>query len=458
MQTEPASSDARPEPARARAPRGVAETGLPFLFLAELLAKTLSLRGQTRLPELAAHMKLGAGVLEALTAFLRAEKLCELSRRGDSGTDADLLLQLSDAGRLWAAECRRRSAYCGPAPVTLDDYRAQVETSSVARLRVTRADVARQFRDVVADPGLLDQLGTAMNSGRAIFIHGQAGSGKTYLAESLHGLLRGDIAVPHAIMIDGEVLPFYDAALHRPAPDAPQAVAAAPLDPRWVRGLRRPAVLSGGELTLDMLDLGFDPVSRLYQAPPHLKANNGIFIIDDLGRQRCAPAELMNRWIVPMDRRVDYLSLHTGHKFLVPFDVVVVFSSNFLPERLSDAAFLRRLGYKIHVPPQSAADYERTFRQVCAQYQLPFCADALAYLLRELHGKKNVPLLACYPRDLLGQLRDLARYENRPPSLDRRQLDWAWNNHFSAAVQSRPRATTIQRRPSPARHQSEENT
>jgi predicted ATPase with chaperone activity len=277
-----------------------------------------------------------------------------------------------------------------------------------------------------------------MNSGRAIFIYGAAGSGKTYLAERLQDLLQGAIALPYAIMVDGEVVPFYDPVLHLPAqqqPEAPSGIErAVQLDARWVRGVRRPAVLTGGELTLEMLDLRFDSVTRLYRAPPHLKANNGIFIIDDLGRQRCSPLELMNRWIVPMDRAIDYLSLHNGHTFQVPFDVVVVFSSNFLPERLSDAAFLRRLGYKIEVPALSAAHYETVFRQTCSTYGVEFDAAAFAFLLQR-HARGATPLLACYPRDLLRQVRDLARYEGTAVQLNEQVLDWAWNNYFAGANQ-----------------------
>ena len=222
-----------------------------------------------------------------------------------------------------------------------------------------------------------------------------------------------------------------------------------------MRGTRRPAALTGGELTLDMLDLRFDANTRLYQAPPHLKANNGIFIIDDLGRQRCSPLELMNRWIVPMDRGIDYLSLHTGHVFQVPFDVVVVFSSNFLPERLSDGAFLRRLGYKIEVPPQSESEYEQIFRQACAHSGVPFEADAFDYLLREKHAKEAIPLLACYPRDLIRQIRDLACYEQAEPELNRRALDWAWNNYFPGIRATRAgagRQHEQERRESVAQH------
>ncbi|MHA4867710.1 ATP-binding protein [Duganella sp. PWIR1] len=449
MQAEPGPTTAIAEsgaPAGARAPRSVEETGLSFLFLTELVLKVLFQRGQVRLPELAAHIKLSVSVITPLVTFLRNEKLCEVTRSGHSGTDADLTYHLTDAGALRATACLNRNAYAGPAPVTLAAYVAQVEAQSVRQLHVTRADVGHAFSDVVASQSVLDQMGAAMNSGRAMFIYGQAGSGKTFLAERLCGLLHGAIAVPYAIMIDAEVVPFYDPVQHQPAAGVAQAVADSSeaaqielgdrnrtLDARWVRDLQRPTALTGGELTLEMLDLRFDANTRLYQAPPHLKANNGIFIIDDLGRQRCSPLELMNRWIVPMDRGVDYLSLHTGLVFQVPFDVVVVFSSNFLPERLSDGAFLRRLGYKIEVPPQTQAEYELLFRQACKQYGMAFDADAFAYLLNEHHAKEQTPLLACYPRDLIRQVRDLARYENTPPTLNQRSLDWAWQNYFAGA-------------------------
>lgn len=422
------------EPVFARAPRSVEETGLPFLFLVELIAKILLLRGQVRLTELSSHLKLTISVLDPLIAHMRAEKLCEISRRGgSSGTDADLSYSLTENGRFRTMEFSSRNSYTGAAPVTLSAYCAQVEAQSVAQMCVTRADVSAEFDDIVVSPGVLEQLGAAMNSGRAIFVHGPSGSGKTYLAERLRGLLKGSILVPHAVLVDGEVVPFYDPVLHNPLEDKPNPEAAfdrrAALDMRWVRTIR-PAVLTGGELTLEMLGLQFDQGTHLYQAPPHFKANNGIFIIDDLGRQRCSPVELMNRWIVPMDRRVDYLSLHTGYKFQVPFDVIVVFSSNFPPEELADAAFLRRLGYKIHVADLTVPQYQRIFSQVCKQYGIPYSSEAFEYLLQEHHYKEKRALLACYPRDILSQVRDLARYEQRAPSLDHKILKWAWNNYF----------------------------
>jgi hypothetical protein len=417
-------------------PRTVEETGLPFLLLVELVTKVLFQRGQFRLTELSAHLKLTIGVLEEVIVFMRAEKLCEVTRRGGSGTDADLMYHLTDGGRGRAAEFISRNAYAGPAPVTCAAYCAQVEAQSIAHMRIVREDLTTHFSEIVVNPALLDQIGAAMNSHRAIFLHGPAGSGKTFLAERLAKLLKGAVLVPYAIVVEGEIVQLYDPMVHIPVADTPAYGTTIDrhirCDPRWVTCVR-PAVLTGGELTLAMLDLQFDEATRFYQAPSHLKANNGLFIIDDLGRQACSPVELMNRWIVPMDRQIDYLSLHTGHKFQVPFDVVVVFSSNLPPEQLADGAFLRRIGYKIHVGALSKAQYEQVFRNACTTYGIAFCADAFAYLLREHHEKEDRPLLSCYPRDLLSQIRDRAMYEESTPRLDTVALDWAWNNYFIGA-------------------------
>jgi energy-coupling factor transporter ATP-binding protein EcfA2 len=416
------------------APRTPEETGVPFLFLVELLTKILFLRGQMQLAELVNQVKLSVSVVERLLNFLRTEKLCEITRRGNTGTDADLCYLLTDQGRARGGQYVLHNAYAGPAPVTLEAYTAQVKAQSVAGMHTTRADIEAEFADLVVNPKVLEQLGAAMNSGRAIFVYGPAGSGKTYLAERLRGLLSGTVLVPHAIMVDREVLPFYDNLVHELAPEAqaapPNFDRRAMPDERWVR-IKRPAVLVGGELTLPMLDVEFDPGTRLYHAPAHMKANNGIFIIDDLGRQRCSAVELMNRWIVPMDRRIDFLALHTGYKFPVPFDVIIVFSSNFAPEQLADGAFLRRLGYKIHVAEVTAAQYEKIFRTVCEDYGIAFDQESFDYLLREHHYKEQRALLACYPRDILAQVRDVARYHQRPPALNPGGLAWAWNNYFT---------------------------
>jgi len=415
---------------RAR-PRTVEETGLDFLFLVELVAKVLFARGQISLVGLSSHLRLPATVLEALLAFMRTERLCEVTRRGDS--EGDVHYQLTDAGRARAAAFLERSQYAGVAPVSLRAYQDAVESQSIADLRVTREDMRREFADVVVKPVVLDQIGAAMNSGRAIFLYGPAGSGKTYLAERLRRLLKGSVLVPHAIAVGNDVVQVFDPLVHLPVGAAPGAPAGidreAIADERWM-SCQRPVVISGGELRLSMLDLDFDEATRYYQAPPHVKANNGIYVVDDLGRQLVTPRDLMNRWVVPLDRRKDYLSLRTGHKFAVPFDVVVVFSTNLRPAELVDEAFLRRLGYKIYLGPMSEDEYRAIFRDVCAQFGIAFSEDEFRHLLRSHHDREDRPRLACYPRDILSQLRDFAVYEGGPPRLTAANLDRAWHNYF----------------------------
>ena len=423
-------------------PRTVEDTGLGFLFLTELSCKILFLRGRTSLLELSSHVKLPVSVLEIVLDFMRAEHLCELVSRGDSS--ASTFFQLSDTGRARASDYLRRCQYAGPAPVSLDAYAAQIQRQSIRKLRYTREIMAAGFEGIVMQENVLDQLGAAMNSGRAIIIYGPAGSGKTYIAEHLTSLLSDVVAIPYAILVDNEIIQMYDPHVHQLMPQvvAPSTnLARKPgTDARWLV-CKRPVVITGGELTMETLDLDFDDGTRYYQASPHVKANSGLFVVDDLGRQKVSPQELMNRWIVPLDRGRDYLTLHTGYKFQIPFDVIVVFSSNQDPATMTDEAFLRRLGYKIHIGPLNEEQYRRVFRQVCAELAIPFSDTALDYLLQQHHYKENRPLLACYPRDLLGQIRDLAIYESRPPALSIETLNWAWNNYFTPDQRANLRAS-----------------
>ncbi len=415
-----------------RAPRTLEETGLPLLFLVELAAKLLFVRGQQRLTELSQQLRLPAIVLEQLLAFMRAERLCEVIRRGE--TDGDIVFELTDAGRLRAGEFLARCKYAGAAPVSLAAYVAQVERQSVTNMQVSREGVEKAFRGLVVKPEVRDQLGAAVGSGRALFLYGPAGAGKTYLAERLALLLEGDIAVPHAILVDGEIIQVYDPLIHTAVAEdgRPGAVLDNLLRPdlRWVR-CRRPVAITGGELTLRMLDLDYDAGTGFYQAPPHVKANNGLFVVDDLGRQMVTPEQLMNRWIVPMDRRHDYLALHSGTKFSLPFDVVLVFSTNLTPSEVADPAFLRRLGYKIHVGPMNEHEYRSIFAGVCEQRGIAFDDAVFRSLVDDFHAANGQPLLACYPRDLVNQIADLARYRGEPARLTTEALHWAWHNYFA---------------------------
>ncbi len=416
-----------------RQPYTVEETGLSFLFLVELLTKILFLRGQLRLMDIAQHSKLSVGVLEPLLAFMRTERLCEVTR--SSETETSTIYNLTELGRLRAQDFLQKSQYAGAAPVSLATYIDQVHQQSISTMRVTREKLTQAFDGLIIKQNILTQFGAAMNSGRAIFIYGPAGSGKTFIAEHLVSLLTDEVAIPHAIVVDNEVIQIFDPMTHTPALPLGAGVVLEldrrkSCDNRWVL-CHRPVIKTGGELTLSMLDLDFDESARFYQAPPQVKANNGLLIIDDLGRQLTPAIDIMNRWIVPLDRHVDYLALHTGKKFILPFDVIVVFSTNMPPSKLADEAFLRRLGYKIYVGPLDEGEYRAITRQVCDELHIPYSEEGMNYLLRELHYKTGKPLNACIPRDILEQIRDIARYEGVQPELSEKLLDWAWNNYFT---------------------------
>lgn len=412
-------------------PRSVQETGLPFPFLTDLLLKILFVSGRCALSRIVTRSCLSGSVLDPILAYLREEQWVEIARRGAS--EGDVFYQLSESGKARALEKLQRCQYAGPAPVSLEDYTRQIERRSIAKIEIRRPTVHDLFADVVVPDSILDRLGAAMNSGRAMFIYGPAGSGKTYLAERLSRLLGDVVPIPHALLVDSEVIQVFDPLVHQVVDVSIAADSliekTRTLDPRWLI-CQRPVVLTGGELTLAMLDLRFDDNSRFYQAPPHLKANNGIFIVDDLGRQLVAPRDLMNRWIVPLDRHCDYQTLHTGYKFRVPFDVAVVFSTNLKPADLADEAFLRRLGYKIHIGPLVRKDYQRIFESCCAELQIRFDAEVFEYLVHELHETEERPMLACYPRDLLGQIRDLAIYEGSERAMSRENIRYAWDTYF----------------------------
>ncbi len=414
-----------------RAPQTLEETGLPSTFLVELVAKTMFQLGLTKLTELSAQLRLAGTVIEGICQFMRREMLLEVTRRGQH--EADVEFDLTQAGRARAIDWLTRSSYVGAAPVPLDVYTERVRAQSVTKQAITVDQVRAAFADQIIPGQLLDLVGTAVNSGRPLLLYGPAGSGKTYLAELMHRLVTGAIAVPHAIFVHGEVIRLFDAQYHHPIATGETTQAALDNrqrpDARWVL-CERPCVVSGGELTLEMLDLSFDHRAGYYEAPPHFKANNGLFIVDDLGRQVITPHQLMNRWIVPMDRRHDHLMLRNGGKFTIPFDMVLVFASNLRPAQLEDAAFLRRLGHKIAVDAVSQDEYAQIFERACAAEGIEHDEVAFRKLLRDYHAPQGRALLACYPRDLLHLIASRARFMGITAELSPELLDWAWRTYF----------------------------
>jgi predicted ATPase with chaperone activity len=411
------------------------DTGLPFSFLVELALKTMFRGGRLRLWALSKQLRLPVSVVEPLLEFLRNEKLCEVAQRGPDQSAAEISFQLSAAGRERAESALQKSQYVGPAPVSLESYVAQVERQSATTVHVTQQALAAVFDAVVLQAGLRDDLGTALNSGRPILLHGPSGSGKTFIAEHLAAALSGHIYVPYAILVDDQVIQIYDPVVHRVVPTNANYESIARwtvTDQRWLL-CQRPVVMTGGELTLAALDMQFDETSRFYIAPPQVKANNGLFIIDDLGRQQLSPQDLMNRWIVPLDRRIDHFLLHTGKQFCLPFQLTVIFSSNLRPTDLADEAFLRRLGYKIHVGEVSPDDYRKLVIQACEKSSVQYAEPAFDYLLHKLHVRSGKPLLPCTAFDLVSMAHDRATYQNTPATLTHESLDWAWKTYFAAA-------------------------
>lgn len=432
----PADREHHQQSGRPPAPKDADATGLSFPFLVELMLKSIFQGGQLRLWDCREKTHLPLAVVESVVGFMRAERLCEIQSAGAAGND--MHYALTDLGRARALDALAKNQYTGPCPVSLDAYVAQVEKQCIASSRhVGREEMRRAFDGIILPEGLVDQVGPALNSGRSIFIYGASGAGKTYLAErlALAMALRGAVWVPYAFAVDSEVVQVFDPLVHKPVEQPAKEARGLDRhhshDERWVR-CARPVVMAGGELTLAALDLEFDPVSRFYTAPPQVKANNGLLIIDDLGRQRVTVQDLLNRWIVPMDRRVDYLTLHNGKKFRLPFDVSQVFSTNLSPEQLADEAFLRRFGYKLHLAAASEDRYRKLVQQACSRLGVPYSDEAFRFLVQRLHGRSGRPLYACYPHDLVSRVRDRAFYEGILPELSPEALEWAWQAYFGS--------------------------
>jgi hypothetical protein len=413
------------------APATTADTGLSFEQLKQLLVKSL-FAGEAAGTVLADRVRLPYALLEQMVEHLRVEKLIEV--RGAAGTgSAGYRYGLTDLGRDRAGQYLDSNQYIGPAPVPLAQYCAYVRAARDARGYLDSARLGTGFEHLVVSGGMLDQLGPAVNSGKSIFLYGPPGNGKTVVAEGIGRAMGGDVFVPHAIDVDGQILTVYDpvnhVALDGEDMGQPTLIKSAPRDRRWVR-VKRPVVTVGGELTLEMLDLSFNPISKFYEAPLQLKANAGVFVVDDFGRQRIRPRDLLNRWIVPLESRVDYLTLHTGKKFEIPFDVLIVFATNLNPESLADEAFLRRIPYKIYAKNPTADEFARIFELNCRRKGLAFDPVVVEYLLRRYYEPRGLEMRACHPRDLIDQVIDMCRYHNRPSVITRELLDAACTNYF----------------------------
>jgi predicted ATPase with chaperone activity len=413
-------------------PQSLAELGLPEISLANLTLKQCFYLEVFNLAELGERLRLCTTILSQLLEYLKREKYVEVRgpdalRPVASPLSLTLRHALTDAGKRRAAQLLEYDAYVGPAPVSLKEYFQQVERQAIKLARITPCRLREVFEGLVISPELLEQLGPAAISGKPLFLYGPAGNGKTTIALRLGQLWDDAILVPYALYVEGNVIRVFDAITHQalPWPDSgPELV-----DRRWVR-CRRPVAVAGGELTLAMLDLVFNPSLKYYEAPLQVKANNGLFLIDDFGRQQLNPQELLNRWIIPLETRQDFLCLHTGQKFAVPFDQFLVFATNLEPKTLVDEAFLRRIRSKVKVEHITREQFVEIFRLVCQNGQVEFDRGAVDYLLTKLYDTHRWPMNACHPRDLLEQVLDYCRFHGVPSRLTPENLDRACRTYF----------------------------
>jgi len=418
-------------------PKSVEETGLTLGFLVELACKTLYFGGVMTLAAISEELALSVSVTNDVLEFMKKERLAEVKKGAD--LRASYIFALTDLGRERSREYLRLSGYLGAAPVTLKQYTEVARKQTVRNMAVTREAMNRAFDGVILPPGLLDRLGPAVNSGRSIFLYGPSGNGKTFIAEHLAKVLSGRVFIPHALCIDNQVIRVYDPVNHDRIdlggptdPDPTKAVleARAEYDRRWVL-CERPVVVAGGELTLAMLDLSFDQIAKFYEAPLQMKANGGIFLIDDLGRQLVRPFDLLNRWIVPLEKARDYLTLQNGKKFEIPFDQIILFSTNIAPRELADEAFLRRIGYKIKIDYLREEDYVAICRQVCERCGVGFRPEAIHYLLNQEHAARGIRLSACHPNDIISRVVEICQYEGTQARLDNELIRRACQDYFT---------------------------
>jgi len=417
-----------------QSPKTLAETGLSEGMLLGLLLKLIYARNLDTVSRMSAELMLSAPLVNALLVEAEKRQLVEVLGAADGKAMSEIRYALSSAGRKRAAEAFEVSQYVGPAPVPLQAFQTRILRQRITNERVDRVAVEQAFADLTISKDFIDRLGPGINSGRSILLYGPAGNGKTSVAERIARIFRGVIYIPYCVEIEGQLVKVFDPTLHEALPQVrlqkvETTILRDDFDRRWVAS-RRPVVITGGELTLEMLDLQYNSTARFYEAPLHVKALGGTFIIDDFGRQLVSPEQLLNRWIVPMQSRVDYLKLHTGKSFSLPFDELIIFSTNMDPSDLMDPAFLRRIPYKLETAPPSLESYREIFERVAEKESLVLDDEMFQFVLRKLTVEGNHPL-ACYqPRFIVDQVLAACKYEGGAPTFSRDRISVALDNLY----------------------------
>jgi predicted ATPase with chaperone activity len=430
-------TDAENEKFAPTAPRTIEDTGLSVGFLADLVLKVLYFEGYISGQEVADAVRLPfKNITDRILEFLKRDRFIEV--KGSSGgayAEAAYEYVITGIGIERAREILDRSQYAGPAPVPLEAYKTAIRKQALQNLAVGPRQVRNALSHLVLSEKVLDQIGPAVNSSRSIFLFGHPGNGKTTIAEAVgFMILQDEMVIPHAVEVNGQVIKVFDAVSHKAISDEELnkngLLGSMPrLDRRWIR-IRRPVVVTGGELTLESLDLNWDSVTKYYEAPLQMKANGGMFLIDDFGRQKIRPRDLLNRWIVPLEKRFDYLTLQTGNVIQIPFDMLIIFATNLEPRDLVDEAFLRRIRHKIDIQDPTFDEYREIFKRVARSRSVAYEEQILTYLLQDYYVKSNRELRACHPRDILDHLTDIARFQGISPQLTRELIDQACEGYF----------------------------
>ena len=431
-------TDVRPS-LRPMAPPTLEATGLSFELVTDLVLKTLERSVELTGSEIARRLGLLFTIVGPSLDHLKAQRLCEITG-GPSLGGPSFRYRLTDAGRARARAAFDRCQYCGLAPVSIAQYRRYTDDFRRTITRsITAEHVHAAFSHLVVSDRVLNEIGPAVNSGHSIFMYGPPGNGKTVMSHAIRALLEGAIAMPHALDVDGNIIRFFDPTLHEPLPPGDVSERDEVLfDRRWIE-CRRPMVVVGGELTLDTLSLVFNPRSGIYRAPVQMLANGGVLLIDEFGRQRCHPRDLLNWWMVPLESGFETLSLQSGERIEVPFFPLVIFSTNLRPSDLVDEAFLRRIQYKIYAENPSQADFVRIFEIACEEKGIPFEPNLVAHLMEHVYRKNGFELRGCHPRDLVNQALALAGYRRQPRRLTVELLEEAAAGYFIEDRDALPR-------------------
>lgn len=412
-----------------RQPQTIRESNVPEALLEQLIMKYLFQMGQSSARAIANQMKLHHKLVEPMLRQLRTDKLLDLC--GTSAT-GDSIYKITEAGRDRGKRYYDECTYFGATPVSLKDYVHSVSAQTIAGQIVTSHQLADAFSDLLINEDMLNKLGPAVNSGRGMFLFGQPGNGKTSIAERITDAFGSTVWIPRAIYVEGEVMRIFDPGIHEEVEDEGRSglMDSAPVDRRWVH-VKRPTVIAGGELTMSELEVTKNEVSKICESPLQLKSNCGTLVIDDFGRQSMPVDVLLNRWIVPLEKRYDFLNLPSGKKIKVPFDQLVIFSTNLEPRDLVDGAFLRRIPYKIEVPDPSEAEYRKLFEIMCRVTKFEHKPECVDHLVKNHYLAVERPFRLCQPRDLLLQVRNYCNFHQKPLELTNEAFDFAVENYFS---------------------------